>query len=250
MLTCGRINNVGKKHEKCQKALDENVERWYDSNMANNIEINERIAKNLIFYRKLSGMTQAELAEKINYSDKSISKWESGNGVPDVYTLMQMAELFGVTLNDLVRSGDPVRPKAKEHGLHALVLLLSSVVIWLAATLFYVVMKIFGPAGDWWLAFFYALPINAIVLLVFACIWKYRTLNFISVTVIIWATIFCVYLTSKYVSIRLGNNYDAIGLIFLLGPPLQVLEVLWTFFRSLFRKKKKRKAEMEEFIKD
>lgn len=245
-----RKNNVGKMREKWAKALDEAKEKWYDYIMANDIEINGKIAKNLIFYRKMAGMTQAELAEKINYSDKSVSKWESGNGAPDVYTLMQIAELFGVTLNDLVKSGEPVRPKSKEHGLHSLILLLSSGVLWLAATLFYVAMQILGPSGDWWLAFLYAVPLNAIILLVFACVWKYRTLNFICVSVIIWTSLLCIYLTAKFVSIRLGNSYGGLWLVFLLGMPLQILDVLWIFFRSLFRKKKKRKAELEEFSKE
>jgi hypothetical protein len=52
------------------------------------------------------------------------------------------------------------------------------------------------------------------------------------------------------VSIRLGNSYDGLWLMFLLGTPLQILDVLWVFFRSLFRKKKKRKAELEEFSKE
>ena len=59
--------------------------------MENAIEINKIIGQNLSAYRKAAGYTQAELAEKINYSDKSVSKWESGNGVPDVCILMQLA---------------------------------------------------------------------------------------------------------------------------------------------------------------
>ena len=70
--------------------------------MENLHEINANIVKNLTYYRKSAGLTQAELAEKINYSDKSISKWESGNGVPDIYILIQLAKLYGVTVNDLV----------------------------------------------------------------------------------------------------------------------------------------------------
>ena len=70
--------------------------------MENTNEINEKIAKNLVHYRKAAKLTQAELAEKINYSDKSVSKWESGNGVPDVYILIRLAQLYGVTVNDLV----------------------------------------------------------------------------------------------------------------------------------------------------
>ena len=70
----------------CKKSffgLDEKGKKWYDGSMDNNTEISKNIAKNFMFYRKEAGFTQAELAEKINYSDKSVSKWESGNGVPD-----------------------------------------------------------------------------------------------------------------------------------------------------------------------
>ena len=60
--------------------------------MENINETNKKIAKNLAFYRKEAGLTQAELAKRINYSDKSVSKWEQGNGVPDIYILMQLAK--------------------------------------------------------------------------------------------------------------------------------------------------------------
>ena len=104
-------------------------------------EINAKIAGNIAFYRKQSGMTQSELAEKITYSDKSVSKWESGNGVPDVYTLMQMAKLFKVTLNELVgekTSQEAVVKKDRTKGLEALIMLLSSGIIWLVATCVFV----------------------------------------------------------------------------------------------------------------
>ncbi len=102
--------------------------------MGNIREINERIAKNLIHYRKATGLTQAELAEKINYSDKSVSKWESGNGIPDVYILLELAGLYGITLNDLVCDGEPKTPnvagnKKKTMGLHLLIMLLSSGIV-------------------------------------------------------------------------------------------------------------------------
>ena len=61
------------------------------------------IGKNITRLRKMADMTQLELAEKLNYSDKSVSKWEQGNGVPDIRILMQIAVLFGVTLDDLVK---------------------------------------------------------------------------------------------------------------------------------------------------
>ena len=59
-------------------------------------------AQNLISLRKQIKLTQLELAEKINYSDKAVSKWERGESIPDVTVLMTIASLFGVTLDFLV----------------------------------------------------------------------------------------------------------------------------------------------------
>ncbi len=208
--------------------------------MENSIEINRKIAKNLTYYRKTAGLTQAELAEKINYSDKSVSKWESGNGVPDVYTLIQLAELYGVTLDTLLGDGAPIRVKKKTRSLHVLVMLLSSGIIWLIATCFFVSMQFFMPGRAWWIAFVYAVLANAIVLLVYSLIWKYRMLRFVSITIIIWLSLTCLYLTVKWIDIRKGNsNDDPLWSVFLMGIPLQILEILWEFFRSIFHKNKK-----------
>ena len=64
------------------------------------------IASNLIRLRLAAGMTQAELGEKLNYSDKSISKWERGDVTTDVFVLMQIAEIFGVDVDYVVKGGD------------------------------------------------------------------------------------------------------------------------------------------------
>ncbi len=213
--------------------------------MANTNEINAKIAKNLTAYRKAAGLTQAELAEKINYSDKSVSKWESGNGVPDVYTLMQLATLFGVTLNDLVGDGALPNTQKKNTGLHLLIILLSSGLVWLVATCFFVLMQIVSPGKAWWLAFIYAIPINSILLIVYASVWKYRILNFVAISTLIWTALTCLYLTVRFVSIALGASYSGFWMVFLLGVPLQVLEVLWVFFRTLFRKRR-REEVLEE----
>lgn len=209
--------------------------------MENNIEINRRIAKNLIHYRKMAGLTQAGLAEKINYSDKSVSKWESGNGAPDIYTLIQLAELFGVSVDALIGDGTPVNPQKKTAGLHGLIMLLSSGIIWLVATVFFVLMHFIARGGPWWLAFVYAIPINAIVLLVYASVWHYRTLNFISVSTIIWTVITCLFLTVNVITTANGtqDEVDRLWMLFMLGIPLQILEILWVFFRSFFSKSKR-----------
>ncbi len=206
-----------------------------------NIEINQKIAKNLSYYRKAAGFTQAELAEKINYSDKSVSKWESGNGVPDIYVFIQLAELYGVTVDTLLGDGAPVRVQKKTRSTRILIMLLSSGIVWLVATCLYVMMELLVPRGAWWIFFLYAVPVNAILLIVYAGIWKYKTLSFISVSTLIWTLLTCLFLTAKFLYLRFNPSAETGGLwtLFLLGIPLQVLEILWVFFRSIFKKNKK-----------
>ncbi len=205
--------------------------------MENINEINRKIADNLIRFRKAAGYTQAELAEKINYSDKSVSKWESGNGIPDVYTLMQLAELYGVTLDDFVGTGTQIKPEKKATKMRVFIMLLSSGLVWLVATCFFVMMKLLLPGGEWRIGFVYAVMANAIVLIVFSGIWHYRLLNFISVSVLIWASIACLYITLCTVLAFQGRDLDGLKLLFTIGAPLQILEVFWVFFRSLLQKK-------------
>ena len=154
--------------------------------------VNKNIAKNLAYYRKNVGMTQAEVAEKINYSDKSISKWESGNGVPDIYVLIQLASLFDVTVNDLIgisTSQTAEKNRKSRDKLRLLIILLSSGIVWLVATLGFVICEIVAPQRQWWLFFMFAVPVNAILLIIFSGVWKYKILNFLSISALIWTTI-------------------------------------------------------------
>jgi transcriptional regulator with XRE-family HTH domain len=72
------------------------------------------ITSNLIKYRKQAGLTQAQLASKLGYSDKTVSKWEREEGVPDIYILKEIADLYGVTVNDLISPSLTVGEKIKE----------------------------------------------------------------------------------------------------------------------------------------
>ena len=227
--------------------MTKSLKIWYYNIMENCNEINQKIAKNLIAYRKETGLTQAEVAERINYSDKSVSKWESGNGIPDVYTLMQLAKLYGVTLGELVGEEErKTQKKAKKYtlGKQILIMLLSSGIVWLAAIISFVVLEIAFEGGIWWMTFLYAVAINAIVIVVYSGIWKHRILNFSAVSVLIWSTILCLYLTVREIANAVGHHGN-LWWLFLLGVPLQVLEVLWTFFRALIRKQKSVSEEKE-----
>lgn len=222
----------------------------YDSIMEENtLLITKRIAKNLTALRKRAGLTQAEVAEKINYSDKSVSKWESAGGVPDVFILMQLATLYGVTLDEIVGENLPAPKKESRTGLHSLIMLLSSGIVWLVAVCAFALLQMMPVRGAWWLAFIYALPVNAIVFVVFASVWRYKTLNFIAITTLIWTGLLSLYLSIAIIP-RDPSAFGSLWPIFLIGVPLQVLEILWAFFRySVFKRKNRvltKQAPQEE----
>ena len=146
-----------------------------------------RIGVNIAAYRKQAGLTQAGLAEKLNYSDKAVSKWERGESIPDVLTLMALASQFGITVNDLLCDpnelpGNPgklekamtqVSEKAlKRKANKNVILALSTTLVWFVALLVFVVMSSFDFLDPYsWLIFLYAVPANAIVLLSLRSAW-------------------------------------------------------------------------------
>ena len=69
----------------------------------NDEKLRLKLGGNIATYRKKSGLTQAGLAEKLNYSDKAISKWERGDSLPDITVLAKISEMFGVTLDYLMK---------------------------------------------------------------------------------------------------------------------------------------------------
>lgn len=181
------------------------------------------IGENIARLRRLSNMTQSELAEKINYSDKSVSKWEQGNGIPDVRILLQLAELFNVSVDDLVREHKeaPVMPKKTRLRRRIIISLLSVGLCWLVAVVAFVFIGIIWPdVPNTWLAFVYAVPASAIVVLVFSCIWHYRWVRIAAITVLIWPTLTCIYLTAHVCGAE-------IGLIYFIGVPLQILALIF-----------------------
>jgi transcriptional regulator with XRE-family HTH domain len=209
----------------------------------NTLSLNKRIGRNITAYRKRAGLTQAELAERINYSDKSVSKWESGGGAPDIYVLVQLAEIFGITVNELVSEDVPKKMGVRRNiGLHAMIMGLSSGIVWLVATCVFVLLSMLNVQGAIWTTFIFALPLNAIVLIVLSAVWKYKLLQFISVSATIWTTLLSVFSVMLFI-LSLGGS---VWLVFLLGAPLQVLEILWAFFRySIFHKGEKKQGKAE-----
>ena len=123
--------------------------------MINEQELRNRITKNLIYYRKKAGMTQMEVANLLSYSDKAISKWERGLGLPDITVLAQLADLYGVTISELCESDHDGEKPIKEvddetqkiiEKRHQLITYISVGLLWLTSTiLFFIFKTYFNP---------------------------------------------------------------------------------------------------------
>lgn len=198
-------------------------------------KLKDLIGKNIAAHRKRCGLTQAGLAERLNYTDKAVSKWERGESVPDVITLMQLAEQFEITVDDLLRDPNELPPEItpvqqamekvvektlKRKANKNIILGLSSILVWFVALLVYVVL---GSAGfdQSALAFLYAIPANAIVALSLRSAWHDFRGNRLYISMIVWGCLLSIHVTGL---VLLKVN---LWRIYLLGIPGQVAIFLW-----------------------
>ena len=175
----------------------------------NNEELKIRVGANIARLRRSRGLTQAELAERINYSDKAVSKWERAESLPDVLTLICLAEQLGTDMNTLtglqpanpepvsipepasVPEQPPVRKKPTAD--RGVIQKLSSILVWVVALFLYMVLDEFG-VKNLWLLFVVAVPANAIVLLSLRSAWKLYGWNRFLISVIMWGFLLVIYL--------------------------------------------------------
>lgn len=214
----------------------------------NDEKLKSMLGANIASYRKQQRLTQARLAEKLNYSDKAVSKWERGESMPDVLTLVQLSELFGISVNDLL--SDPnclpeergavvskmekaVEKTLKRKADKNSILGLSSLLVWFVAILVFVIVSSIGVEKSW-MAFFYAVPANAVVLLSLRSAWRDFRWNQTLVSIIMWGS-----LLSLYLSLLVYGGFN-IWKLFLLGIPGQLAVFFW--FR-LFRKQPKEEQD-------
>ncbi len=201
--------------------------------MKNKEQFNLVVAKNISKYRKFNNLTQLALAEKLNYSDKAVAKWESGESLPEAFVLYQIASIFGITLNDLL--SEKKRVKLTSNKVKSLVLpTLSNCITWLVALLAFMVFSaVFEGAVRSWLSFIVALPVTFILYLVFACIYKNITMQFISISLIIWSSLATVHMF-------LIGILKIASIAYLIGIPIQIAFVI--LFIIKLKKTKKTKS--------
>ena len=205
------------------------------------VEIRQNIATNISAMRNAAGMTQAQFAEKLNYTDKAISKWERGESVPDIAVLWQIADMFGVTVDWLISDHGSTEATPDAEAVRAgkqnrlLISLLSSVGVWFIATIVFIVLQSIG-ADRVWLPFMWAVPATCIDLLVFNAIWGKYKLNFLFISLIIWTLIGATFVT-------IAN--PALWYIFIFGVPLQVATIFWSQIKIIIKPKNKKENTAE-----
>lgn len=199
--------------------------------------LNSVVSKNLIKFRTLAGLTQMELAKKINYSDKSISKWERGDGLPDLAVLVKLSEIYGININEFLNQNTPeqevVISKKYTNKKHLLISILSSGLVFFVATIVFVVLFMINTTASFaWLSFIFAIPVASIVLLVFSLLWGNNYLNALFSTLILWGII---------LSICFTVSIDRIWILCVLGIIFEFLIVFWFIFRHKFSRHAKSK---------
>lgn len=192
----------------------------------------ELLAKNLAYYRKASGLTQLELADKFNYSDKSVSKWERGEGFPDIFVLKSLADFYGITVDDFYQSEHKAvkvsqNKKRKQTYLKLLSIGINWLVIVLTFFLLNTLLTRFAPDATFepWLTFIYGTLTTGIILLVWEFIYHNRFLRMIATSIIIWTAALSLFLTFLVV-MKLS-----LPRLFVVAIPLEVLEIIWYLFR-------------------
>ena len=191
-------------------------------------DIKSVIAKNIYTLRTANKMTQLEMAERLNYSDKAVSKWERAEGLPDVVVIKQIADMFGVTVDYLMSTEEERAVKGlvqekqvveqgsrKYTPAHRLITVISLIGIWtISLGLFFIfwTQELFV-----WQVFIYTLPVFFITWLVFNSTWGNRRNNLYIVSALVWSILLVLYVALL--------KYN-VWMIFLLGIPAQIIVYL------------------------
>lgn len=194
-------------------------------------DIKTIVANNLSDLRQKNNMTQLELAEKLNYSDKTISKWERAESTPDVAILVQIAEFFGVTLDYLVSdANDKDRladndTREPQYNRKAISYVCESAGLIIAAIAFIITTLIIGKVTFQFLYFIYALPIVMVVKLVFNTLWFNPRNNYYIISLLMWALLAAIHITFWYFGVN-------VALVYLIGVAGEIVIILWSFIKK------------------
>ena len=149
-------------------------------------EIKIKYSKNLYALRKSKSLSQAQLAEALNYTHKAVSKWENKETMPDIVTLSSIAEYFDITVDDLINSHDAVKKSQKKRDRRRITLSSVGICFFLTAVIYLVLLVTNVPKS--YISIPFAFLTSGIVYVVFASLWFKKYHVFIATSIIVWST--------------------------------------------------------------
>lgn len=190
-------------------------------------DIKEVISKNIATIRRKRKLTQVELSEKLNYSDKAISRWEKGESLPDIETLHKLSEILDVPVSLFFEENAFVEQEEIKQNSNLpnkiIVTILSCFVVWIIATILYIYISSYSGT-KFWQAFVWAIPATTIILFYYNKIWGIAKLSIFIRSLTLWAFVTAIYCQFL--------NYN-IWIMFLLGALVQVIIVLNHFIKPI-----------------
>lgn len=209
--------------------------------MADKQDLTRLLAVNIATRRKAAGMTQAELAEVLGYSDKTVSKWERGEGLPDVLCLKRMADTFGVKMDDLFADPDaPAEPPLPENDTaaipvegemplssaetkgskgsvvdHKAVAAIAIIGVWMLAALVFLIG--YFCDADLSLAWGVAVPVSGLLMVIFNGLWGHRRYAFWTCSFFVVGLLFliCLLLRRYHVWMLMWLSVPAVVIVWL-----------------------------------
>ena len=207
------------------------------------------VAANLSALRKEKGLTQLQLAEQLHYSDKAVSKWARGESLPDLAVMKQLADFYGILIDDFLltpeqraekqaaavmaaaaplpetETTEKPEPPARRQVNRLIIAGMAALLVWLIASMIFVVLDAALPELEYTsFLFIYAAPITAIVLLVFNSIWFNPRWNYIIISFLVWSLLAALFMTFYFNGIMIWK-------LFLVGIPAQLIIILWSRLR-------------------
>lgn len=199
------------------------------------------IGNNIAKLRKNYGLTQLDFAEKLNYSDKSVSKWERGEALPDILVLKQISKYFNISLDALTsehKSERSLLNKSKKYKNRnrLLIALVSAVGVWVISTIIFAVLNWLPiEIPNKWLTFIWGFDVSLFVLMIFSCVWGKRIWTEILVSLVVWFFAICLYF-----SIDIPSKW----LLFIICIPVQI-SIILAFFIAKRKRNLKEEAKSE-----
>ena len=215
------------------------------------MSVKETVKENLIRLRREHKLTQLELSEKINYSDKAVSRWETGEVTPDVETLESLASLYGIPITSFFlpvgeklskkerkaqkravklqkkrekktveapkkKQKDPARPR------RIAILIASLCLLWTVALSLFFILDAAALSGAWY-TFIWGVPATFSILFAYFFVRRHIVTSTVFLSLFTWSV-----LAATYLQIAVWRLFP----LLFLGIPLQTVILLLPFLKK------------------